>query len=534
MLSKCNIGPVAPKELQYQDTQPVHAEPVMLNCGHNFCKLCISNLLDNQEGRPQCYSCPECRMTFQQRPRLVRNHKLGSIVDLFVSSQPGAGEVGIPCTYCVGSVIAAIKTCLLCEASLCPAHLKVHSSSTDHVLTEPTVSPATSKCSVHRKQLKYYCVEHEACICESCTLSEEHQGHQVELVDKILQDKEHQLRDVFQTLNWQKEELSSYVNVLNHSKRNLKEKVAWVTGRASRLICDIRKQVDDLENKVYSVISQQEERVLFHVSNTIQQLEVKADEVCGKMLYLEDIQNIANPLTLIQVPFHDAERVGYSYTGAQLSLDEAAVADVLVESCKKNSAAVLTLPAKNGFKMQEIQLDTNTAGNHVIISDDLKRVTYCSQQTARPDRPEIFVGCQAMSVGSISYGQYYWEVEVSISGDWKIGVAYPSIDRKGVESFIGANRKSWCMSRKGETVTATHHSVSEPVQPIKSIHKYGIYVDYTSGRLSFYQLSEPIRHLYTFNTTFTECLHPAFYVGVQAWVRIIGCTDCCPTNIASI
>uniref|UniRef100_A0A8B9G6T9 Tripartite motif-containing protein 65 n=1 Tax=Amazona collaria TaxID=241587 RepID=A0A8B9G6T9_9PSIT len=60
--------------------------PVTLPCGHNFCKLCISNHWQKQEQDPAWaesgYTCPECRRGFSQRPELEKNVTLCSVVEL--------------------------------------------------------------------------------------------------------------------------------------------------------------------------------------------------------------------------------------------------------------------------------------------------------------------------------------------------------------------------------------------------------------------------------------------------------------------
>uniref|UniRef100_A0A8D0DNN0 Uncharacterized protein n=1 Tax=Salvator merianae TaxID=96440 RepID=A0A8D0DNN0_SALMN len=39
-------------------------DPVTVDCGHNFCQVCITRCLEEAEGKP---SCPQCRETISQR-----------------------------------------------------------------------------------------------------------------------------------------------------------------------------------------------------------------------------------------------------------------------------------------------------------------------------------------------------------------------------------------------------------------------------------------------------------------------------------
>ncbi|OCT98943.1 hypothetical protein XELAEV_18011174mg, partial [Xenopus laevis] len=133
---------------------------------------------------------------------------------------------------------------------------------------------------------------------------------------------------------------------------------------------------------------------------------------------------------------------------------------------------------------------------------------------------------QTLSSRSFLSGRHYWEVEGSELGGWGVGVAYPSIERRGGQSGIGNNNKSWCLWRWNNKYTVRHDSKDTELPHVSSCRRIRISLDYEAGRLSFYELSEPIRHLHTFTATFTEPLHAAFWVWGDddddgAWVRII-------------
>ncbi|OCT55793.1 hypothetical protein XELAEV_18003889mg, partial [Xenopus laevis] len=129
----------------------------------------------------------------------------------------------------------------------------------------------------------------------------------------------------------------------------------------------------------------------------------------------------------------------------------------------------------------DLLLDINTAHNRVSVSGDRKSASYSLTELHYPQSPERFqLYAQTLSSRSFPSGRHYWEVEGSESGMWGL-----------------------------------------PLVP--SCRRIRISLDYEAGRLSFYELSEPIRHLHTFTATFTEHLHAAFWVGWEegAWVRII-------------
>ncbi|XP_075058306.1 E3 ubiquitin-protein ligase TRIM39-like [Mixophyes fleayi] len=509
----------------------IYTDPVTLRCGHNFCRVCIDRVLDTQEGSG-VYTCPECRAECQERPALQRNINLCNIVGSFLSTWPDQEETGIFCTYCVDSLIPAVKSCLHCEASLCDNHLRVHSKSADHVLSDPTTSLGNRKCSVHEEILKYFCTEDSACICVSCCLIGEHRGHQMELLDEASEKKKEKLRNVLQKLTTKREETEKRVQRLQERRREDQEKAAGVTERVTSWFRNIRRQLDDLEKKVLSEISRQEESISLSVSDLIQQLEIKKDELSSKIRHIEELCNMSDPVTVLQEPdtgdlcdTQDRERHDDQVHGV-------GDLDVGLTSWKLRSLSdIITIinTEMHGQVPADIFLDVNTAGDNIHISDDRKSA-YWSPSQNHPETPERFQYYpQVLSTRRFSSGRHYWEVEVSESGSWRVGMCYPSIDRRGEQSLIGYNNKSWCLCWGRYTpCTLIHDNKVIQLPDTIPYDRVRIYLDYEAGQLSFYSLCDPIRHLHTFTATFTEPLHAALWVetgfitisgGVRKWEK---------------
>ncbi|KAM4632508.1 uncharacterized protein O3C94_019034 [Discoglossus pictus] len=510
------------EELNCSICLSIYTDPVMLSCGHNFCQGCIGDVLDTQEGSG-VYTCPECRAEYQERPAPQRNLKLCNIAKRFLSNHPEQEETEIFCTYC-DSPVPAAKTCLHCEASLCDKHLKKHSKSPEHVLMEPTISLENRKCSIHQKLLEYYCTEDAVCVCVSCFAFGDHKGHRVELLNEASEKKKMKLRNVLEKLTSKRRNTEKKVQSLEEHRREVQGKAAGVRERVTALIMDTRKQLEALEKSVLEEITRQQEEVLLQVSDLIQQLEREKDELSIEMSHIEELCNMTDPITVIQR--EEAEKGRNTECGdkdlpALEELDEVLIS---VRLHRGLSDIVTDVKAKRGLCEQDapdILLDVNTACCYMSVSGDLKTATYTNITQERPDRPERFVHlCQVLSINSFTSGRHYWEVETSESGDCCVGLAYPSIEREGKPSLIGNNNRSWCLCYlKKKKHSVQHNSILTPLTPESSCTRLGIFLDYEAGRLYFYQLCDPIRHLHTFTATFTEPLHAAFYVH-RAWVRI--------------
>ncbi|XP_063785423.1 E3 ubiquitin/ISG15 ligase TRIM25-like [Pseudophryne corroboree] len=503
------------QELDCSICLSIYTDPVNLRCGHNFCRVCIDRVLDTQEGAG-VYNCPDCRATFKKRPALQRNITLCNIVGSFQATRNGQEETGIFCTYCVDSLIPAAKSCLLCEASLCDKHLRVHSKSPEHVLCDPTTALGNRKCSIHKKILEYYCTEDAACICVSCCLIGEHRGHQMESLDEATEKKKEKLRNVLQNLTTKREETEIRVQSLQERRKEGKIKAAGVTERVTALFRDIRRQLDDLEKRVLSEIFRQEQRVSISVSDLIQQLEIKKDELSGKMRHIEELCNMSDPVTVLQEP-----DTGDLYDTEDTDRHDNQVHDIgdldvgLISETIHTGLADIITDINVSFYVQgpaDILLDVTTAGNYIHISDDRKTASRSYIDQNHPETPERFDYNQVLSTGSFSSGQHYWEVEIIHSGGWRLGMCYPSIGRRGRQSHIGSNDKSWCLCRYKNQYSVIHgRKVIQLPDNIPWV-RVRVYLDYEAGLLSFYSLGDPIRHLHTYTASFTEPLHAVLCV----------------------
>ncbi|XP_040191605.1 E3 ubiquitin/ISG15 ligase TRIM25-like [Rana temporaria] len=506
------------KELECSICLDIYTDPVTLKCGHNFCRDCIGRVLDTQEGSGG-YSCPDCREEFQERPALRRNITLRNIVETLLSSQPDQEESGVFCTYCIHTSVPAVKSCLLCEASLCDNHVRVHSKSPEHVLCDLTTSLGNRKCSIHKKNLEYYCTEDSSCICVSCRLDGEHRGHQVETLDEASDMKKKKLRNVLQELMTEREETEKRVQSLQEHWRKVQGKADDETEKATVLFRDLRRLLGDLEKKALSAISWQAERVYLSMSDMIQQLEIKKEELSRKMEDIEELCNMTDPLTVLQESdtgdLCDTEDGDKDREIYDKLLRDRCDLDVAWISYKLHTGLSDIMQQTWGVSgVMDLLLDVNTASNKVHISDDMKTASLSSSHENRPETPERFSCPQVISSQSFSSGRHYWELDFGGLLYWIVGMCYPSIDRRGDRSEIGYNKKSWCLERLlGNDYSVMHDSNLIQLPGNMSSDRVRIDLDYEAGRISFYELCEPIRHLYTFTTTFTEPLHAAVRVG---------------------
>ncbi|XP_075701370.1 E3 ubiquitin/ISG15 ligase TRIM25-like [Rhinoderma darwinii] len=489
----------------------IYTDPVTLQCGHNFCRECIDHVLEQSGG----HRCPDCRAEFPERPTLQRNIALHNIAERFHTTPPDQEDTGISCTH---SPVLAVKSCVHCEAALWEEHLRVHLKSPEHVLVDPSFSMKMRKCSTHKKILDYYCMQDASDICMSCCLTGEHVGHAVVPMVIASEEKKEKMRTNLKKLASIIEGTKRKVQSLEKNNRKAKEKA---TREMERVTNEFRGELVVLGK----------EQVSLSVSDLIQQLEIKKDKLSRKMGHLEELCYMTDPLVILLEWEADQDEDWELARGGGVP-DEGLIlgfADyiyyfrrnfcLLKKMSSEERKDLCDIP--NGVKRgaQDLVLDIDTAGVHVKIQEGLRTVSWSRGIHNYPKTSKRFRCSQVLSVMRFYTGKHKWKLETSRRGNWRMGVSYGATERKGFRSIVGNNNKSWCLLRSKQQYSVIHNGREIPLHPGSSCNLIGFILDYEVGRLSFYELCDPIRHLYTLTATFTEPLHAAVWI-YNAWVRI--------------
>uniref|UniRef100_A0A3P8U0X9 B30.2/SPRY domain-containing protein n=1 Tax=Amphiprion percula TaxID=161767 RepID=A0A3P8U0X9_AMPPE len=168
-------------------------------------------------------------------------------------------------------------------------------------------------------------------------------------------------------------------------------------------------------------------------------------------------------------------------------------------------------PGDSGVNACELTLDPNTANIKLSLSEDNRKVTAVTEEQLYPEHPDRFNHWKQVLCREGLTGRCYWEVE------WKgwvnIGVTYRRIKRKGKDDdcCLGENSQSWGLFCSGNGFSACHNKRTTDIRAPSSFDsgRAAVYLDWPAGSLSFYRVSsDTLVHLHTFNTTFTEPLHP--------------------------
>ncbi|XP_061566797.1 uncharacterized protein LOC133420934 [Cololabis saira] len=176
-----------------------------------------------------------------------------------------------------------------------------------------------------------------------------------------------------------------------------------------------------------------------------------------------------------------------------------------------------------------LTVDTNTVHRRIKLSDDNRKMMLVGEDQSYPDHPDRFDQYLQLLCGEVLTGRCYWEVQWS--GAVCVSVSYRRVSRKGTsdDCEFGRNDHSWRLdSSPGHRYRVLHNKRETFItssSPCPDSGRAAVYVDVPAGTLSFYEVSDRLIHLHTFNTSFSEPLCAGFTV---CWSSSDSSVSLCP------
>ncbi|XP_058247918.1 tripartite motif-containing protein 16-like [Hemibagrus wyckioides] len=532
-------------------------DPVAIPCGHSFCKVCINGCWD-QEDQKGVYSCPQCRDTFTPRPVLRRNNMLAEVVEKLKkievqAASPAhcyAGPGDVECDFCTGRKHKAIKSCLICVASLCETHLKSHldiPALKKHTLTEASGNLQEKICSEHDEVLKIYCRTDQRCICSLCML-DKHKGHDAVSVAAGRAEKQRELKEDQMKFQQRIQEKQKKVQELKQTVNTIKLSAQTAVDDNERIFTEMISSMEKKRSEVTELIRAQEKAELSRAERLLEQLEQEIADLQRRVTELEQLSHTHDHIHFLQAlasgrrspPLNRPEFAMSSITVPQhLSFDGVrnSLSDLkkrLEEFCAEefnkippHAAAVQIISPPEPQSREEflkyfcdLTLDPNTTHPNLILSEKNRVVRYSEREQQYSDHPERFDYWYQVLCKESVCGRCYWEVEWS--GGVYISVSYKDISRKGLgnECGFGNNNQSWSLECSSSSFLSFYHNNIETDLRVPSSSRIGVYVDHSAGTLSFYSVSDTMKLLHRVHTTFTQPLYAGFLVCLRSEVRL--------------
>uniref|UniRef100_A0A8C5BY23 E3 ubiquitin-protein ligase TRIM39-like n=1 Tax=Gadus morhua TaxID=8049 RepID=A0A8C5BY23_GADMO len=486
----------------------VFNSPVTTACGHNFCRTCITKLWDEQVK----YKCPLCNKLFDTRPDLQINTLLSEMVDRFgtsvrVKEQPCVEPGEVPCDFCAGTQLKAVKSCLMCLISYCQTHLEPHhrvAGLKKHRLVEPMDRLEDRMCKKHNQLLELFCRTEQVSVCQFCTETD-HKSHPIVPLKEEYEVKTAQLGKIESEVPQMIQERKLKIQGIIEADRQ----IADVGHLLTALISYVEKWRDDfnqMNKEKRKSCEIQTEDLVKELEQEIEDLTNRSSEVKrlshtkDHLHFLQAFRSLKDPpptrdWTTVEV--HSLSSVGT----LRISLNQL-VETMDMEMKKLRDDAELKRVQQYAV---DLTLDPDTAHPNLILSRDGKQVHDGGAKKLRNSFKGFKHSFCVVTRQSFSSGRFYFEVQVKDKTAWCLGVARASISRTCI--ILTPETGGWTLYHdKDGLLFRDDPNVRLPLRA--ELQKVGVFVDYDEGLVSFYDVEARV-HLYSATgCTFSEPLYP--------------------------
>ncbi|XP_072892821.1 uncharacterized protein [Hemitrygon akajei] len=439
-------------------------EPVTLDCGHNYCRSCITRCWEREERN----SCPECREEIADRTLRV-NRALANL-----------------------------------------------SEKTRKLNLNPKEKGNKRYCEEHEEELKLFCETDKTLICLICATAREHKSHNFMPVKEAVQVYKDRVKSSFDSLTKSKADFEEMEQQQNEKISGVREQSLILQSHVTSQFAELHQILTEKEQRILRDLREEEERILNPMEKNLREIQKNLNSIQEEISRLQEQMNQKESVIFLKEEACQKTRTSDDFQ--QLSVTDGVLpVEKFDHFYLLNSALRETLDDINRVS---VTLDVETATLCLEVSEDQKSVRRTGTQRNLPDTRKRFAYwiCVLGSEGFTS-GRHYWEVEVTRNQCWDLGVATESVERK--ERVIPSPETGfWIIAWKDNTMNVLSSPESRlPADPIPG--RVGVYLSYESGTVSFYN-AETKSHLHTFTgNKFTEKLYPFFATGYKnEWLRI--------------
>ncbi|XP_059815945.1 nuclear factor 7, ovary-like [Hypanus sabinus] len=445
-------------------------DPVILECGHNFCRSCITRCWEREERN----SCPECREEFADRTLRV-NRALANLAEKF-----------------------------------------------RNLNLNPKGKESKRHCEEHEEELKLFCETDKTLICMICAVAEEHREHRFRPIKEAVKNYMDQLKSSLDSLTKKKSDFQEKEQQQKEKISGVREQSHSLQSHITSQFAELRQIITEKEQSLLRNLREEEMRILNPMEKNLLALQENIRIIQEEITKLKEQMDQKDSVMFLKEEARRNRRINDDVQELAVT-DETLPVENFDHPYLLNTVLRETLDAINRVS---VTLDVETASPWLEVSGDRKSVRWTRTRRNLPDTGKRFTDWECV-LGSEGFpsGRHYWEVEVTGIRFWCLGVASESVER---EEWVSLSPETgfWVIGRDYD-VLHRDYDVSGPPSPESRLAagpipgRVGVYLSYESGTVSFYN-AETKSHLHSFTgNKFTGKLYPFFRTwDVNQWLRI--------------
>ncbi|EGW11808.1 Tripartite motif-containing protein 30 [Cricetulus griseus] len=474
-------------------------EPVIADCDHSFCRACITLNYESSKVNEGEGICPVCRVTYMFG-NLRPNRHVANIVE----------------------------------------RLKGFKSS-------PEEEQKLTVCAQHGEKLQLFCEKDMVAICWLCERSQDHHGHQTALIEEVALKYSGKLQAALQTQMANEKRCDEWEDYLQ------KERTYWEaipSGQSeflSPFLC--------LKNQIHS----EEENVQMAFEGLWEFLDSKKKSELQKLM--KEKEDVMNSLAESQNELEkqrEAVRDLISDMQHHLHFPTIEMLQGVKSVLTRSQTLRVTLPTMIPRKQRSIFRAPDVKGmlqvfqglmdaqrhwvpvtlrqgynNNVLIDMEKRQIQYLNNYGRKLQDNETFA-LGVLGYPAFQSGKYYWEVDVSRSDAWllglndgrcaqpqlhsmnQMGIMYNSHDKQHVN--FQPKYGYWVIGKKNKSVynafvecSVTHNASVLALSLTHPPNRVGVFLDREACTLSFYDVSNHGALIYKFcDPSFPNTVYPYF------------------------
>ncbi|XP_078422455.1 zinc-binding protein A33-like [Cetorhinus maximus] len=437
----------------------IFIDPVMLECGHDFCRQCILQCWEKEKKA----FCPECGEVFREK-NLKANRALGVLSN------------------------------------------KIRSLNIKHVDSSKAIHPF---CDEHQEELKLFCETDKKLICVMCLDRRDgrsHKSHNFMLINEAVEIYKEKMRGNLQALGQKKTSIQNVLLKQQQSISEVQEQSNILQKHISSEFTRLRSVLEEKEKALAKELGDQEEDILKKMESNLREIQEHLNETDEKLMSVQSQLNQQDAFSLLKDDPEKGKSEGnYQTTVTEGKLPLGSFKGPIQYKVWRDIMDVIN-PAPAALTM-----DPSTAHPQLVLSEDRTSVKLGDKLRSASDPSEV-AERELSVLGSVGFtsGRHYWEVNVGNKTSWDVGVVKDTFRKRGSRS--AQDTGYWIIGMKNGieywASTANPTRISINAKP----KKIGVYLDYEGGQLSFYNASN-MSTLFTFIDSFTGKIYPYFGPG---------------------